>query len=37
MIQENLAKALADEKYSKKRITRCKDSHCITTFSSPTE
>jgi hypothetical protein len=30
MMPENLGKALSDEKYSKKKKTRCKDSHCVT-------
>ena len=29
MMSENLGKALSDEKYSKKKKIRCKDSHCI--------
>ncbi len=28
MMPENLGRALADEKYSKKRIKKCRESHC---------
>jgi hypothetical protein len=37
MMSENLAKTLTDEKYSKKRVTKCKDGHCIVTVREPKE
>jgi hypothetical protein len=31
MMIENLGKTLVNEKYSKKRITKCKEGHCTVT------
>ncbi len=31
MMAENLGKALSDEKYSKKKVVKCKESHCAET------
>jgi hypothetical protein len=37
MMEENMGRVLADEKYSKKKVTRCKDSHCIVTVKPDKE
>jgi hypothetical protein len=37
MMLENLGRALVDEKYSKKRITKCRDSHCMVEFITTKE
>ena len=37
MMIENLGKALVEEKYSKKRITKCREGHCIVTVKSNAE
>ncbi len=37
MAQEHVARTLADEKYSKKKVVKCSEGHCTTTVEPTKE